>query len=284
MRDYNIGKMGWRPDGPSMLDYNMMTPEVSEAISPALAKLAPVPEPLPTKVDLRKWSSPIESQELQDCCGNAGTSLMETFYIKRGIYLQFSRRFLYKVTRNLMGLHGDTGATIRDTMRALARFGVPVEGMCVYNPLAFDDEPNKAQYAAAENHQALVYYRLDPPGQPASRTVTQVKRFLAAELPSMLGFTVYSSIPQIGDGKSGNIPFFKKGDKILGYHAVKIDGYDDDRVIGPDTGAYLIANSWSTDWGDQGYGWMPYRYVLESQALDIWSMVLAESGGGNKPT
>lgn len=284
MSEYNVGKMGWRPDPPDIRDYNIMTSLVSAHIYPELDRFSPIPQPTPpSKVDLHKWASPIETQERQDCCGNAGTSIMETFYRKLGIEYILSRRFLYKVTRNSMGLHGDTGATIRDTMKAMAKFGVPLERDWIYSPLFYDVEPSREVYELAAKHQALVYYRLDPPGQPTSYTVIQVKRFLAAELPSMLGFAVFSTIPQIGDSRC-DIPFPQTGDKVLGYHAVMIAGYDDDHEIGPDRGAFLIANSWSTDWGDAGYGWLPYRYILEGQACDIWSLVLAEKSEGAQAT
>jgi C1A family cysteine protease len=96
----------------------------------------------------------------------------------------------------------------------------------------------------------------------------------------MFGFTVYSSIEQAND--TGRIPFPSLRDKIEGGHAVVAVGYDDKMNIKNEhseeetSGALLIRNSWGKDWGEEGYGWLPYEYIMRGLAEDFWSVLKKE--------
>ena len=270
-----LGGMGWERDRPDFRDYDPSTPEVKtilDASQPMRAAISAAPK----QVDLRQWCSPIENQgNLGSCTAQAGVALFE--YFQRRAYsnhLDGSRLFLYKATRNLLGWTGDQGAYLRTTMQAMTLFGVPPESYWPYKIADYEVEPSAFCYAFAGSYRAVKYYRLDPAGTPLAKRLDAVKTHLAAKLPSMFGFTVYSSIPSIGGG-TGDIPFPKQGDTVEGGHAVVAVGYDDGRKIGPHTGALLIRNSWGTHWGDKGYGWLPYEYVLRGLAVDFWSLVEA---------
>jgi C1A family cysteine protease len=274
----NFG-LGWVRDLPDFRDYS---PE-NEKIKPLLKKLnvLSTPASLPVKIDLRAWCAPIEDQgALGSCTANAGVGMIE-FYEKKayGLWLDASRLFLYKATRNLLGWKGDTGAYLRTTMGAMALFGVPPEKYWPYKIASFDTEPTAFLYAFAQSFQALNYYRLDPVGTTPTNLLSQIKTNLAGNLPSMFGFTVYDSISQANGAGKGKIPFPCSTDKVAGGHAIMAIGYDDTLAIKntnggkTTTGALLIRNSWGTSWGDMGYGWLPYEYVLKGLAVDWWALI-----------
>ncbi len=280
MKSLNGLGMGWNRDLPDVRDYSIE----SDSIDKILRKSATLKamsqksrKAAPSSVDLRQWCSPIENQgDIGSCTAHAGVGMME-YFERRAFnrHMDAARLFLYKVTRNLLGLKGDDGASLRDTMKAMVLFGVPPEKYWPYHTTKFNDEPSAFCYSFAQNYQAVKYYRLDPPGSLPGSLLSTIKYSLAAGLPSMFGFSVYSSIPALGDGK-GEIPFPLKGDTLEGGHAILAVGYDDSKKIGKDKGALLIRNSWGTGWGVQGYGWLPYAYVEAGLADDFWSMTKQE--------
>ena len=288
--------MGWRPDYPDFRDYTIDRSEATpkskavgqeDSLKTMFTKMGvgkPSRAKQPASTDLREWCSPIEDQgQIGSCTANAGVAIVEYFEKRAfGKHIDASRLFLYKVTRNLMKETGDTGAYLRSAMGSLVLFGVPPEEYWPYNVQDFDVEPPGFCYSFAQNYQAIKYYRLDPPGTSPEVLLNRIKTNLIAGLPSMFGFTVYSSIAQ-ADGNAGKIPYPTAGERIEGGHAVAAFGYDDTIKIQntnpkgiETTGAFLIRNSWGTGWGDHGYGWLPYDYVTTGLAVDWWSMIKSE--------
>lgn len=286
---------GWIPDLPSIRDYTLKSKQVegiyrkigvhTELAIPG-ARVDAELASLQSRIDLRKYCSPIEDQgSLGSCTANAGVGMIE--YYGRKAYLRdlhASTLFLYKTTRNLLGWTGDTGAYLRSTMGALSLFGALPEEYWPYDVSKFDDEPPAFCYQLASGNKSVDYVRLDPPEITKNAILLSIKDTLAKGLPSMFGFTIYESIRQAKQDQKGRIPVPGSFERVEGGHAVMAVGYDDDMEVEnilsdnvkPSKGAFLIRNSWGEDWGDMGYGYLPYDYVIRGIAMDWWTIIKAD--------
>lgn len=282
--------MGWIPDRPDCRDFTPETPLVVDQLKNVhglhlskRSKKTEKPLKVPVSIDLSSYCSPIEDQKsLGACTAHAAIGLLEYFEQRAyGKYIDGSRLFLYKVSRKLLMWTGDTGAYLRTAMQALAAFGTPPEKYYPYIISKFEEEPSAFCYSFAQSYKGLKYYRLDSGNTTPTAAIASMKKNMAAGLPSMFGFTCYQSALDQSNTNGGAIPYPKNTDTVVGGHAVIAIGYDDKKVIvnkddnSKTTGAFMIRNSWGTEWGKDGYGWLPYKYFENRLAEDIWSLVKA---------
>lgn len=284
---------GWRPESFDPRDRTLADPKVRELVGRnRLVRLGR--RALPARVDLRRWCPPVRWQGgFNTCAAHAAAALFE--YFERRSFereVDVSRLFLYKVTKSFLGESGNVGVYIRQAMGTMKLIGAPEERYWPYpdpgtmaeprsDDPRLDLEPIPFCYAVAADSRASAYYRLDDRAKPdGAAALANLKAHLAAALPVALGFPLWNSLSQAAE--TGRIPFPAKREAQLGSHAVIAVGYDDALEIsnspnGPSTkGALLILNSWSTGWGEQGYGWLPYEYVTSGQARDLWVLLKAE--------
>jgi C1A family cysteine protease len=292
--------LGYHPDLPDSRDHVIGTPSFAQTESSvalkAMAAGATVraakgdtlrllggKSALPKRVHLGDtgFMPVIEDQgEIGSCTANAVIGIAE--YLIRaagGRSLDLSRMFLYKVTRRLLGWTGDTGAYVRTTIQALRLFGVPPEADWPYDGELLDAEPDAYHYSYAQNFRGLCFARLDGYGDSpngtsrGAATLTALKRTLADGFPVAFGFPVYESIQNMGSDFVIPLPQ-GDDDRIVGGHAVVAVGYDDSvKVPGQSgAGAVIVRNSWGVEWGDLGYGFLPFDYVRRELAVDWWTL------------
>jgi C1A family cysteine protease len=265
MTKYNVG--GWHKQKPDKRDYSTEHPEVQKFfVYKAL--------PLPSKVDLRGVHMPpiVDQGQLGSCTANAAAAIIDYCDHKtHGHFLNPSRLFQYYNTRLIEGtVDEDSGATIRDTIKAIATYGAIPESKRQYEIARFTEKPTDEEYTLGALYKAINYVLIDQPGMTKPDILQAVKLKLSQGYPLEFGANVYKQIQNVST--NGLIKLPGRWESSIGGHAMVIVGYNDKLATG---GALLIRNSWGTDWGMEGYGWMPYSYLISEKTglSDIWCIV-----------
>lgn len=222
-------------------------------------------ESLPKKVDLREHCSTVENQfSLGSCTANAAVGALEYLEIKNGKvgpeFENFSRLFVYYHTRELQGtINDDTGGTLRDSIKALAKYGTCDENLWPYDITRFTIKPNEDHYKDAELHKITEYRRIE--------SFPDMLVNLADGFPFVFGFSVYTEFEGAEVAKTGVLNFPRPDEAFMGGHAVCAVGYD------METKTVLVRNSWGEKWGQDGYFTMPFSYISNpSLAQDFWTI------------
>jgi C1A family cysteine protease len=223
---------------------------------------------LPRQVDWREYCGAVHDQQnLATSAAHAASALVQYFERRAsGHVLRPSRLFVHWVARRLGRDHGHN-VSIRNVLKAIARFGFPPEVYWPYDERRLETQPEPFAYGFSKEFRALQYVRLDRRDLSRRQTLRTVKTFLAAGFPSIFGFAVCSSI-----SRQACIPFPTFLDASWGGHVVVAVGYDDKLRIRSEKGALLIQNSQGVHWGDDGFGWLPYRYLTDNLAADFWTL------------
>jgi C1A family cysteine protease len=229
---------------------------------------------LPPRKDAREHCSPIEDQkDIGSCTAQSIVGMAE--YMERRLYgnhVNGSRLFLYKMARELDGYKGDVGAQLRTAMKAFKIFGTPPERYWPYITSKYDHMPTPFVFALGQAFQALEYARIDVEGRSREDVLHMIKQLLFLDHPVVFGFLVFTYGNNFGEFRLPKI-----GESPSGGHAVMAVGYDDDREIEGSKGALMLRNSWGIDWGENGYGWLPYDYILHFMSNDFWTLFKKET-------
>lgn len=222
----------------------------------------------PMVKDLRPGMLPIENQStLGACTGHAIVGALEYLEVKQGKpAVRLSRLFVYFNERMVEGtINEDAGANIGDGINVVAKYGACDENLWPYHIRHYKEQPNDAAYADGLKRRAITHYAVQ-------QTEDALISALANDLPIVFGIVVYDSFESDEVARTGLVPMPNtQTETCQGGHAVLICGYDRNRRL------FLVRNSWGEDWGDGGYFWLPFDFVLNPNLADSFYVVEAIS-------
>jgi hypothetical protein len=228
-------------------------------------------ERLPAKADLRPYMTRIEDQgRLSSCVANAVAGAYE-YLVKRhqgDDAYDVSRLFIYYNARQVGGSeHEDQGAVIGDAIQSLSDHGACSETTWPYEEARVNETPSEQAY---EEGQAFVVQDV----QQVPTTLPAWKTCLAEGHPIIFGLLLFKSFDS--HRKRGVVPVPSPSEasrESHGGHAMLCVGYSDpDRV-------FVVRNSWGSGWGDGGYCYVPYDYMMNEKfnGGDSWIINRLES-------
>jgi hypothetical protein len=211
-----------------------------------------------------------------NCTGNAIAGAIEYDLIREAHDMVPSRLFVYYNERAKEGtVQSDAGASIRDGIKAVASLGVPPESEWPYsdaNPGPFQTKPPANVYADALKYRVTSYESIQLAASSlgiaclgSKKSVAPLQLCLASGSPFVFGMTVYESFEGQQVAQDGIVPMPGPGEAVLGGHAVVGVGYDSAK------GRFIVRNSWGPTWGDKGYCYLSFPYVLKF-ASDFWAI------------
>ncbi|MFH1779140.1 MAG: C1 family peptidase [Candidatus Omnitrophota bacterium] len=212
---------------------------------------------LPKKVDYTQKMSPIRNQQTEGTCvGFAVASGMKEYQesLDYQKLVLLSPRFVYSEAKKIDGMPGLEGTTIRVSMQVLKKTGVCQEKFWPYSAHQ-KDKPKVGAKANAQKFRIITYARI--------LNLNELRLSLFSKGPCVLGIEVFEGMLKT---KTGVVPLPKRNETSLGGHAIAACGYDDEKKI------IKFKNSWSTRWGDKGFGYLSYEYI-QRYMMDAWSSV-----------
>jgi len=239
-----------------MYKYNL---KIESGMHPEKVINCSISNTLPYGIDLRnRINITYDQGNLGSCTANA---LCYSFIYNDPNY-DPSRLFLYYNERVLdKDIPDDAGSTLTQGINALTKYGVCSEKSCPYIISNFTIKPSITAYKEGLLHTVISSARV-------LQTMDSLKGCLYYGLPFVVGILVYSSFESDVVTNTGYVPLPNvKTEQLLGGHAVICVGYNDVKKV------WIMKNSWGSGWGDKGYFYLPYNYLLDSTLSgDVWKI------------
>lgn len=217
---------------------------------------------LPRSHSLRVFCPPVKSQGMANSCtAHAVVTCyeIEAKVLEKKWFIEGSEQYNYHFSRIGGGQWpNDKGAYLREACKVLQSRGNCPEQLMPYNAHDINNEPGAFTDSFARFFKVAFYSRIID--------VDVIRANVYGGHPVALTIPLYPGFYNVPPADP-NVPLPRTGDRLHGYHAIAIVGYDDDKA------AFEIFNSWGPAWGDHGFAWIPYEY-LKKHDFDAWVLRL----------
>lgn len=175
--------------------------------------------------------------------GSCGPCALASLLMHDG-YAQPSVLDIYASTRVLDGeVYNDRGVRNKTLFQAVSENGWLLDSDWPYVESRWAERPPRQSVERVGKGRRFV---------AVPQTEKDLIAAISANRPVLVGIAVWRSF-----GRSSDVVMpDPHNEQFLGYHDVVLTGYD------PLARRFIFKNSWSVDYGDKGYGTLPYEYVV----------------------
>lgn len=253
---------GWLPQRPDSRDFELDVSAVKDLVPPTfeLPGVAAIPC--------------IDQGQQGSCTGHGGAGVLMYDHFKQGDAVVVpSRAMIYYDARIPEGtVNEDSGATIRDMVAGLVKYGACTDQQMPYDQYVFNQAPSQQDYADGKLDVALQYKAVRFPFIDAA---------IYAGYPVVDGMTVYSSMMTQEVAQTGIVPIPGNGDRVVGGHCTWTFGFNmtEEWWTSPSGLRYpprtkAKRNSWrnpdGTWWGIGGAFFLPQFFWSRGLVTDCW--------------
>ncbi len=198
-------------------------------------------------VDLRNPENPCVFDQLSLESSTANAVCIAFKQIEMNKEFIPSRLFLYYNNKN---------GSIRDTLKSLATTGICSEK--VY-PYTRKRRPEHVHYVHAYFHKDIQYSRIYQIADQIEKCIAIDKYFI------IFGIQIYDYWFHVKNDGKIRMPY--SNDKPIKPHTLVICGFNKIK----NRKYFIVQNSWGRNWGDNGFCYIPYNYILDRKlAWDFW--------------
>lgn len=216
------------------------------------------PHAVTTKnIDISSEFTEIKNQGQQGACMSFSmVSVFEYFLKKNNVqFPDLSEQFLYYNARKLKGREQfDEGSSSVASIQTLSEEGICSEEAWPYKVGSFAEQPSSQAYSEAKHRRVKNAVMVE-------KQIETLKSALDDGLPVVFAVDLF---PSFGKGVNGFIAMPTE-EEVLQMkesgenhaHAMVLCGFNEEQKI------FKVRNSWGTDFGDNGYCYLPYDYIMD---------------------